>query len=126
MWLILGVFSGTYLLRAIVDLSTDPSYQNFTSMLSALTVGILNDFFALMLILVLHYGNFSESNQKERLRDSFAGMSEDNDEREVSVIFSLDSNPSESQRNSLNIEDSSELSDQNIIAHSPDSRETKS
>ena len=119
MWLILGVFSGTYLLRAIVDLSTDPSFTKFTGMLSALTVGILNDFFALMLILVLHYGNFSESNQKEReerLRDSFEGMSEDNDETEVSVIFPLDSNLSESQRNSLNIE---EFDDQNIIAHSP-------
>ena len=124
MWLILGVFSGTYLLRAIVDLSTDPSFTKFAGMLSDLTVGILNDFFALMLILVLHYGNFSESSQKCRLRDSFAGMSEDNDDREVSVIFPLDSIPS--QRNSLNIEDSSELSDQNIIAHSPDSRETKS
>ena len=55
------MFSGTYMIRAVEDITEDPTFQTFSGMVFDLTVGILNDFFALMLIMGLHYRNFRES-----------------------------------------------------------------
>ena len=59
LWIILSVFSVTYILRGTWDLLIEGNYNNFEKQLWAVITGLLFDFIPVTLILVLHYKNFS-------------------------------------------------------------------
>ena len=60
LWVILGVFSITYLLRALWDILTDPKHASFETMLIDMNIGIVCDFFPVMLLMIYHYRNFKD------------------------------------------------------------------
>ena len=65
LWIILSVFSVTYILRGTWDLTIKASYNNFEKQLWAVLTGILFDFLPIILILVLHYKNFGEKRMSD-------------------------------------------------------------
>ena len=65
LWIILSVFSVTYILRGTWDLTIQASYNNFEKQLWAVLTGLLFDFLPIILILVLHYKNFSVKREQE-------------------------------------------------------------
>ena len=56
--IILGVFSASYLVRALWDTFYDPRSTTFGSLSGAIALGIVFDFFPVMLLILLHYRNF--------------------------------------------------------------------
>ena len=60
LWIILSVFSGTYLLRAVWDTLYNPTFNHFWSMMAAVLTGLVWDFMPVMLIMIFHHHNFKE------------------------------------------------------------------
>lgn len=60
LWLILGVFNVTYLLRALWDIFADSKFETFRGMIIDLNVGILCDFVPVTLLMIYHYKNFRD------------------------------------------------------------------
>ncbi len=58
LWLILGVFNITYLVRAVWDSTTNEFYVNYGEMVSVMLLAILWDFVPVMILLVFHYHNY--------------------------------------------------------------------
>ena len=58
MKIILGVFSASYLVRALWDTFYDPTSTTFGSLGGSIALGIVFDFFPVMLLILLHYRNF--------------------------------------------------------------------
>jgi hypothetical protein len=72
LWVILGVFNITYLMRAVWDMMTDEFYISYTIMVSVMLLAIVWDFVPVMILLVFHYRNYKYS----------AAISMENDENE--------------------------------------------
>ena len=60
LWIILSVFSSTYLARGVWDTFYNPTFTHFWSMMAAVLTGLVWDFFPCMLIMVFHHHNFKE------------------------------------------------------------------
>ncbi len=58
LWLILGVFDITYLVRAVWDSTTNEFYVNYGEMVSVMLLAILWDFVPVMILLIFHYHNY--------------------------------------------------------------------
>ena len=64
--IILGVFSASYLVRALWDTFYDPKSTTFGSLAGAISLGIVFDFAPVMLLILLHYRNFKpKKNEQE-------------------------------------------------------------
>lgn len=60
LWVILSVFSFTYLIRAVWDTMTSELYKSYALMVSAMSLTLLWDFAPVMLLLIFHYRNYRE------------------------------------------------------------------
>ena len=60
LWIILSVFSATYMIRGIWDSITHTSNANFGLLMWSVLNGVLYDFIPIMLIMYFHYRNFSK------------------------------------------------------------------
>ena len=60
LWIILSVFSGTYMIRGVWDYIAHPGRENFGLLLWTILDGVLYDFVPVMLIMYFHYRNFSK------------------------------------------------------------------
>ena len=83
LWIILSVFSVTYILRGTWDLTIKASYNNFEKQLWAVLTGLLFDFLPIILILVLHYKNFGE----KRMPDNTKNISTYRGSRALSILI---------------------------------------
>ena len=59
LFLILGVFNTSYLLRAIWDQNYSKDSDKFYAITSELLLGLVWDFLPVMLMMILHYKNFT-------------------------------------------------------------------
>ena len=59
LFLILGVFNTSYLLRAIWDQNYSEDSDEFYAITSELLLGLVWDFLPVMLMMILHYKNFT-------------------------------------------------------------------
>ena len=67
LWIILSVFSVTYILRGTWDLEIKSNYNNYEKQLWTVITGLLFDCVPVILILVLHYKNFRVKNIPEEV-----------------------------------------------------------
>ena len=63
LFLILGVFNTSYLLRAIWDQNYSRNSNEFYALTSELLLGLVWDFLPVMLMMILHYKNFTIKEQ---------------------------------------------------------------
>lgn len=60
LWIILSVFSVTYLMRSMWDIFANPEFASFKGMLVDLIIGILCDCIPVMILMIYHHRNFRE------------------------------------------------------------------
>ena len=60
LWIILSVFSSTYMIRGVKDYMAHPSGNSFKHLLWTILDGVLYDFIPVELIMYFHYRNFSK------------------------------------------------------------------
>ena len=60
LWIILSVFSATYMIRGVWDYMAHPGSETFGHLLWTILDGVVYDFIPVMLILYFHYRNFSK------------------------------------------------------------------
>ncbi len=74
LWVILGVFNITYLIRAVWDSVTNEFYVDYGTMVGVMMLAILWDFVPVMILLVFHYRNY-----KDQAKQSVESLSHDED-----------------------------------------------
>ena len=68
LWIILSVFSATYMIRGIWDTLSLRKNDSFGLLVWSVLNGLLYDFIPVMLIMYFHYRNFSKENNAKSKR----------------------------------------------------------